>query len=72
MAATIVQAVQQAYPQDAVERWTTEQHRSGLTPILRRVWIPRGQRPGAVDVPAGVHRHFLPPYSPAWQPAERL
>jgi DDE superfamily endonuclease len=23
-------------------------------------------------VPAGVHWHVLPPYSPAWQPAERL
>jgi transposase len=135
-----VQAVQQACPQDGVELWTTDQHRIGLKPILRRVWSPRGQRPGAlvqhryqwcylyafvhpssgrtwwlllptvsmaaftlalaefaqavgagsgqqvllvldgagwhvsaqVYVPAGVHLHVLPPYSPEWPPAERL
>jgi hypothetical protein len=135
-----VQAVQQAYPQDVVELWTTDQHRIGLKPVLRRVWSPRGQRPQAVvehryqwcylyafvhptsgrtwwlllptvsiaaftlaltefaeavgaglgkqvlvvldgagwhtsahvNVPAGVHLHFLPPYSPELQPAERL
>jgi transposase len=135
-----VQAVRQAYPQDTVELWTTDQHRLGLKPILRRVWSPRGQRPGAlvqhryqwryldavvppgsgrtwwlllptvssaafmlalaefahalgagrgkqsllvldragwhvspqVQVPAGIHLHFLPPYSPELQPAERL
>jgi transposase len=43
-----VQAVQQAHPQDAVELWTTDQHRLGLKPILRRVWCRRGQRPEAV------------------------
>lgn len=120
--------------------WATDQHRIGLKPILRRVWSPRGQRPGAVvqhryqwcylyafvhprsgqtvwlllptvsvaaftialaefaqaigaghgkqvllvldragwqlspqvEVPAGLHLHFLPPYSPELQPAERL
>jgi transposase len=25
-----------------------------------------------VQVPEGIHRHFLPPYSPELQPAERL
>jgi transposase len=135
-----VEAVQQAYPQDTVELWTTDPHRIGLKPILRRVWSPRGQRPGAlvqhrdqwcdlyafvhpgsgrpwglwlptvssaafmmaltefaqtpgagrgkqvllvldragwhvspqVQVPAGLHLHCLPPYSPEVQPAERL
>jgi hypothetical protein len=135
-----VEAVQQAYPQDEVELWTTDQHRIGLKPILRRVWSPRGQRPRAVvhhryqwcylyafvhprsgrtwwlllpavstaaftlalaefaqavgagpgkpvlvvldragwhvsaqvNVPAGVHLHFLPAHSPELQPAERL
>jgi hypothetical protein len=43
-----VQAVRQAYPQDTVELWTTDHHRIGLKPILRRVWSPRGQRPGAL------------------------
>lgn len=132
--------MQQAYPQDTVALWTTDQHRLGLTPILRRVWGRRGQRPQAVvqhryqggsryafvhpssgrtvwlrlptvsipaftsaraafaqavragvatpillvldgagwhtspqvQRPAGVPRHFLPPYSPELQPAERL
>jgi transposase len=135
-----VQTVQQAHPQDMVELWTTDRHRIGLKPILRRVWSPRGQRarapvqhryqwcylyafvhPGSgrtwwlllptvsiaaftlalaefaqavgaglgkqviivldgagwhvsaqVQVPAGVHLHNLPPYSPELQPAERL
>ena len=135
-----MQAVQQAHPQDAVELWATDQHRIGLKPILRRVWSPRGQRPGAVvqhryqwcylyafvhphsgrtvwlllptvsiaaftialtefaqavgagqgkqvllvldsagwqvspqvQIPVGLHLHFLPPYSPELQPAERL
>ena len=135
-----MQAVQQASPQDEVELWTTDQHRIGLKPILRRVWSPRGQRPRAsvqhryqwcylyafvhpgsgrtwwlllptvsivafalalaafaqavgagpgkqiivvldgagwhvsaqLNVPAGLHLHFLPPYSPELQPAERL
>lgn len=135
-----MQAVQRAYPQAGVELWTTDQHRLGLKPILRRVWCRRGQRPRAVvqhryqwcyldafvqpssgrtvwlllptvsiaaftvalaefaqavgaghdkqillvldgagwhtsphvQVPVGVHLHFLPPYSPELQPAERL
>lgn len=135
-----MQTLQQAYPQEVVELWATDQHRIGLKPILRRVWSPRGQRPGAVvqhryqwcylyafvhptsgrtvwlllptvsiaaftialaefaqavragqgkhvllvldsagwhvshqvQVPVGLHLHFLPPYSPELQPAERL
>jgi transposase len=31
-----------------VERWTTDEHRLGLKPILRRVWARRGQRVLAV------------------------
>ena len=133
-------ALQQAYPRDTIELWATDQHRIGLKPILRRVWSPRGQRPGAVvqhryqwcylyafvhpcsgrtfwlllptvsiaaftialaefaqavgagpgkqillvldsagghvssqvQIPEGLHLHFLPPYSPELQPAERL
>ena len=42
-----MQALQQAYPQEGGELWTTDQHRIGLKPILRRVWSPRGQRPRA-------------------------
>jgi transposase len=43
-----VQALQQAHPQERKELWATDQHRIGPKPILRRVWSPRGQRPGAV------------------------
>jgi hypothetical protein len=44
----VVHAWQQAYPTQEVARWATDPHRLGLTPILRRVWSPRGQRPGAL------------------------
>jgi DDE superfamily endonuclease len=135
-----VHTLQQAYPEPEVELWATDPHRLGLTPILRRVWSPRGQRPEApvqhryqgcslyafvppgtgrtwwllrptgsmaalvsaltecahaigagrgkqsllvldsagwqvrpqVQAPAGIHLHFLPPYAPELQPAERL
>ncbi len=42
-----MQAVQQAHPHDHVALWTTDQHRLGLKPILRRVWCRQGQRPTA-------------------------
>lgn len=122
-----------------MELGATDHQRIGLTPILRRVWSPRGPHPAAVvqhryqwgyldafvrpcpgqpwwlllppvsiaaltlaltacahamgagpgtpvlrgldgagwhlspqvQVPAGLHRHFLPPYAPERQPAER-
>jgi len=28
-----------------VELWATDEHRSGLKPLLRRIWAPIGQRP---------------------------
>jgi transposase len=40
--------VQEAHPGTVVELWTTDQHRLGLKPILRRVWCRRGDRPHAV------------------------
>ncbi len=40
-----MKAVQQAFPQATVELWTTDQHRVGLKPILRRVWARKGSRP---------------------------
>ena len=30
---------------DDVELWTTDEHRIGLKPVLRRVWAPIGKRP---------------------------
>ncbi len=43
-----LQALQAAYPEDTVERWTVDQHRIGLKPRLRRIWCRRGHRPEAV------------------------
>jgi hypothetical protein len=40
-----VKAVQQAFPDATVELWATDQHRVGLKPILRRVWVRKGSRP---------------------------
>jgi DDE superfamily endonuclease len=40
-----VKALQQAYPEASVELWATDQHRIGLKPILRRIWVRRGSRP---------------------------
>ena len=45
--------MREAYPGEVVDCWTTDQHRLGLKPILRRVWCRRGQRPTAV----GQHRY---------------
>jgi transposase len=36
-----------AFPEARVELWATDEHRSGLQPLLRRVWAPIGQRPVA-------------------------
>jgi hypothetical protein len=36
--------VQQAFPDASVELWATDQHRIGLKPILRRVWVRKGSR----------------------------
>jgi hypothetical protein len=37
--------VQQAFLDATVEQWATDQHRVGLGPILRRVWVRKGSRP---------------------------
>lgn len=37
--------IQQAYPQAEVELWSMDEHRIGLKPILRRVWVRKGSRP---------------------------
>ena len=34
-----------AFPTASVEVWATDEHRSGLKPILRKVWTAPGQRP---------------------------
>jgi transposase len=40
-----VAAIQAAHPDAAVELWTTDEHRIGLLPLIRRVWAPKGKRP---------------------------
>ena len=48
-----MKAVQAAQPAAQVEVWTTDEHRIGLKPILRRVWARRGKRVLAV-----VHHRY--------------
>lgn len=36
-----------AFPQATVELWATDEHRIGLTPVLKKLWAPRGHRPTA-------------------------
>jgi transposase len=43
-----VSAVADAFPQATVELWATDEHRSGLKPLIRKVWAPIGQRPTAI------------------------
>jgi hypothetical protein len=40
-----LRAVATAFPHATVARWAVDEHRSGLRPILRRVWTRSGQRP---------------------------
>ncbi len=43
-----LEAIRQAYPQASVELWSTDEHRIGLKPILRRVWALKGSAVKAV------------------------
>jgi transposase len=58
-----VAAVQTAHPDADVEAWAMDEHRVGLKPLLRKMWV---------EVPEGIHLVFMPPHSPELQPAERL
>jgi len=37
--------IQQQHPLAAVEVWGMDEHRLGLKPIIRRVWVGYGERP---------------------------
>lgn len=39
--------LKQAHPESAVELWAQDEHRLGLKPILKHVWVLRGSRPTA-------------------------
>ena len=45
--AAVVAQVQKDHPQAVVELWTMDEHRLGLKPVLRRVWVPIGEQPTA-------------------------
>ncbi len=40
-----VTAVQVAHPDADVEAWGMDEHRVGLKPVLRKVWVPQGEQP---------------------------
>jgi hypothetical protein len=40
-----VQQIKQEYPEAKVEVWGMDEHRLGLKPIIRRVWVARGEQP---------------------------
>jgi hypothetical protein len=40
--------MRRAHPQARVELWSTDEHRLGLKPILRRVWALKGPTVKAV------------------------
>jgi len=40
-----VKHIQQAHPQVEVELWCMDEHRIGLKPVIRRVWMLKGHRP---------------------------
>ncbi len=41
----LLRQVKTAFPQAQVELWAMDEHRVGLKPILRKVWVFDGQRP---------------------------
>ncbi len=42
-----MQFLQAKYPKAEIEVWSEDEHRLGLQPILRRVWVPIGEQPVA-------------------------
>lgn len=43
--ATVTELVQAEHPAADVEVWTMDEHRLGLKPVLRNVWVPQGEQP---------------------------
>jgi hypothetical protein len=42
---TLAKRIQHQHPLAAVEVWGMDEHRLGLKPIIRRVWVGRGEQP---------------------------
>ncbi|WP_204152629.1 winged helix-turn-helix domain-containing protein, partial [Leptolyngbya sp. CCY15150] len=43
-----VEHLQQTYPDADVEVWCEDEHRMGLCPIIRRIWVEAGDCPTAI------------------------
>jgi hypothetical protein len=43
--ATEVETLQARYPDAEIQLWCEDEHRLGLKPVLRRVYVPEGERP---------------------------
>jgi hypothetical protein len=55
----VSRAVATAFPLAQVEVWTTDEHRIGLKPLLKRVWTLPGQRPLAPVEPRYNWRYLV-------------
>lgn len=42
---TQVKELQQRYPKAEIELWCEDEHRLGLKPVLRRIYVPEGENP---------------------------
>jgi hypothetical protein len=79
-----VRELQASYPAAEIQLWCSDEHRLGLKPILRRVYVPEGETPIAsvnwrfqwlwlyafVHPQSGESYYWILPY--VIQPAERL
>lgn len=47
---TEVEKLQKQYPEAEISVWSQDEHRIGLHPVLRRIWVETGQQPlGSVN-----------------------
>lgn len=45
---TVVEQIHKEHPDAAVEVWCEDEHRIGLQPVMRRLWVEEGEQPIAV------------------------
>ena len=45
---TVVEQVHKEHPDADVEVWCEDEHRVGLQPVMRRIWVEQGEQPVAV------------------------
>lgn len=46
--ATVVEQVHNEHPDAAVQVWCEDEHRIGLQPVMRRLWVEQGEQPVAM------------------------